>query len=495
MALVDPRETHWSEETQRIANKLPQYHAGRRLKTSNWSMVMNDLFGRTLHDYRDQEERAFRSLFIQTARMDEPDLVRDVFLPQGTDLTPPDVNINLLRNSSFELRSRPDKVADYWSHTGTVKVEAPSFFGETSVVLEPGPVSTASITQTISNDVWQGNTSRVFSAWYRIASWSGGVLPTNSHGIVVNVTYTDGTTNTFSQAFDTHTNDEWRRVQLTVTPSKAVATYDVVLETVRSALWNIDVPIRLDAVQVELNTSASTWRPHLSDRPHWFVSDAVAPVHFDAAAPIFVTDELRDFYYHAIPTRASFKRVRAFSVPTNRGGGIGESVDFFGDRWAFRWDIDTTNNKIRKIGINPQDIYASYDLSFFTGTDTGEKYEEDLGGVTFRCVTQFQRWLWVIHEMTGLDGNPTLCLSLADPLTPYPSPDHLESKYTLELPGLPEGIDYTRVSIQLQDPQHLYVSDGTNEYALRLYYDYAMLEPRTLRAFMREKYSPLALVR
>ncbi len=109
-------------------------------------------------------------------------------------------------------------------------------------------------------------------------------------------------------------------------------------------------------------------------------------------------------------------------------------------------------------------------------------------------MTQFQRWLWVVHTMPDLNGGTILALSLAEYRTPYPSPTHLESKYTLQLP-LDETLDYHRVTIQFEDPQHIYISTGDTEFALRLFYDYAMLEPRTLRAFMREKYTSLALVR
>lgn len=84
-------------------NRLPQYHVGRRLRTSNWAGMFNALDGVVLEDYRLQEQRAFRNLFLRTVHLDEPDLLRVVNLPSGTNLEPLQTNVNLLRNGSFEL--------------------------------------------------------------------------------------------------------------------------------------------------------------------------------------------------------------------------------------------------------------------------------------------------------------------------------------------------------------------------------------------------------
>ena len=48
---------------------------------------------------------------------------------------------------------------------------------------------------------------------------------------------------------------------------------------------------------------------------------------------------------------------------------------------------------------------------------------------------------------------------------------------------------------RFEDPQHLYVSTGSHEYVLRLFYDYAIIDQLALKVLFREKYNTLALVR
>jgi hypothetical protein len=493
MALVEPRRLSFSEVTQEQMNRLPQYHVGRRLRTSNWAGLFNALDGVVLEDYKVQERRALRNLFLRTVHLDEPDLLRVVDLPPGTNLEPPQVNVNLLRNGSFELRSRPDRVADFWTHSGVVEVQSVALFGATSPALTPASGATSRISQIVKQDAWNGGESRTFSAWYRINTWAGGTIPSSSHGLLVTVTYGTGATQTFRAAFAAHTSDQWRRVTLTVTPTVAVVSYEVKLETARSASFNLTVPVRLDAVQAEANSTATVWQPNLFDSPNWFFQRVLTPVHFDGPVPIFVTDTLRDFYYEAIPTRVELLEVRDLRSDADRRGGFGEALDFHHLRWAFTWDVDPAVNKIRRIGLDPQDIYGSFDLSLFTGTEDGERFEEGAAGLTYRCATQFQRWLWVVHQTRDLNGNTIMALSMADPRVPFPSPTHYEAKMTLPLPLSPG--DYHRVEFQFEDPQHLYISTPITEYVLRLYYDYAIINTRTLQTFFREKYASLALVR
>jgi hypothetical protein len=484
----------FSEQTQEQNNRLPQFHAGRRKRDSNWASIVNAIDGATLEDFNVQAARAFRNQFLRTVHLDEPDLLRVVDLPQGVDLTPRQTNFNILRNSSFELRSRPDKVADWWEHTGTVAVSSPALFGGVTPSLTPAASETASIQQEVKTDPWNIGESRTFSAWYRIASWAGGTLHAARHGLIVTVTYGDGSTQDFRTAFASDTNDEWRRLTLTVTPTKAVAFFTLKFETIRSGIFNIDVPIYIDAVQAEEGTTATVWRPNLFDGPHWFASTFFTPVNFDGPTPIFVTDSLRDFFYEAVPLRAELFDIRTLTSAADRRGGFGEAVDFHKLRWPYTWDVDTTNNKVRRIGLEPLDIYGLFDLSFFTGTSDGAKFEEDVSDLTYRCVAGFQRWIWVIHEMLDLNGVNRVMLSVVDPRVPFPAPDHYEAKYTLQLP-LPVDLDYHSAQFRFEDPQHLYVATSSHEYVLRLFYDYAIIDELAFRVLFREKYDSLALVR
>jgi hypothetical protein len=494
VALVDPRTVFFSEQTQVLNNQLPQWHAGRRKRTSNWAQLTNRWLGMQLEDYKRQEILAFRNQFLQTAFLGQLDIIQRAQLPQGVNLLPRQVNTNGLANSAFFNRARPDRVADYWNHSGTVTVGTPALAGATSVALEPTLGTTSRIYQEVKFDAWTKDQSRTFSAWYRIASWAGGVIPATSHGLIVFVTHADGTTATFRAAFAQDTGDKWRRITLSVTPTKDVATYEVRLETARSGAFDISVPVRLDMVQAQQGTIASSWEPNLFDRPNWFFSDFRSPLEFDTETPVYVTDSLRDFDFDAVPTRVQLLRSTSTVTTPVRQGGAGVATDFFKQEWVFTWEIDTTTGKIRKVGVEPKDIYAAFDISFFTGTGDGPKFEEDVAGLTYRSIAAYGRWLFVVHEMVGLDGNPQVVLSVLDPLVNYPSPSHLESKLTIPLP-LPAGVDYHIAEFRLEDPQHLYINSPTTEFVLRLKYDYAMLDTENLQAFFRERYNSLALLR
>jgi hypothetical protein len=493
MAFNFPRVVSFADETQQINNNLPQWHIGRRERTSNWARVVNTYFGMQLADYKREEVRAFRNFFIQTAHLDEVDLIKVAQLPAGTDLSTPTKNANKLRNSAFFLRARPDKVGDAWESTGTVTVDAVALFGATSPALRPAVSTSASVVQTVNTDLWPANSSRTISAWYRIESWAGGTVPSSSHGILVSVTYADGTTQVFRTALSSDTDDQWKRVTLTVTPAKAVAEYDVAIETTRSAGFDIDVPVRVDGFQVEIGGTAQAWRPSIFDKPNWFTTPLVPTFQLDADYPVFTTTNMGDFYQHGIPTRAELYKIDSIVSEANRGGGVRTTTDFFKSKWSYTWDIDTTNNKVRKIGIEPQDIYALFDLGFFTQGDDGNVYESGLSGLTYRCATLFGRWLWVVHDMVDIEGNTVTALSLCDPDVPSPSPTYLESRYTLTLPVTP-GLDYHKLEIRFEDPQHLYLSTPTAEFVLRLKYDYGMVDPNTYEVFLRESYDFLALL-
>lgn len=494
MALVDPQAYFFSEETQALNNRLPQWHKGRRLRDSNWAQLTSVFDGMGLEDYKTEERRALRNLFIQTAHLDEPDLLGQVQLPEGTSLTPKENNVNLLRNGSFESRARIDRVGDYWEHSGTVAVLGGALFGGRTPALTPTASETVRISQTVRRDPWNSGESRSFSAWYRIPTWVGGTIPSTSHGLLVIVTYGDGSTQTFRAAFAVHTSDAWRRIMLTVTPTRPVVEYTVRFETIRSAIFNISVPIRLDAVQAQRGSEVTTYEDNLNDQPNWFRPRLRSPIGFDTTVPVFVTPAMREFYYEAVPTRVQLFRQLARASSADRRGGVGQAVDFYRQRWAFTWTVNTVTNKIQRIGLNPQDDYGSFDLAFFTGTSTGPKFEDAVSGVTFRSLAGFQRWLWVIHQAPDLNGNIVMALSIVDPRVPFPAPAYYEAVQTLQLP-LPTGLDYLHTEFRFEDPQHLYVQTSTQEYVLRLFYDYAIIDAESLRVFFRERYDSIALTR
>jgi hypothetical protein len=63
---------------------------------------------------------------------------------------------------------------------------------------------------------------------------------------------------------------------------------------------------------------------------------------------------------------------------------------------------------------------------------------------------------------------------------------------SVELPGIPTTVD--RAEFRYDDPQHIYLGDSTNEYRVRLYYDYFMFDNATYWTYFREQYDQLVLV-
>lgn len=493
MALVDPRVGFFSQKSQSLLNLLPQWHPGRRLRTSNWSKLVNSLVGETLEDFKTQQSRAFRNLYLQTAHLDEPDIIRSVELPATIDLNPKLTNVNILRNGSFVLRSRLDKIGDYWADSGVVN-SGSGLFGTRAPELVPASGASASVTQTISDeDSWGVGVKRTFSCWYKIIEWAGGTVPSD-HGLVVVVTYHDNTTETFTTNFAAHTDNRWAKATLTITASKTIASYTISGQTSRSASFNITSPVSVDAFQAQAGEDATPWEPNIDDKPNWFPDQTEVSVQIETDQDVIIAEELREFHYEAIPTRATLRESRAIALPANRGGGLVELIDSHNVRWAATWTANRTTNKIRLEGLDPADNYAEADLSFFTGTGTGPKFEEDVSNLTYRCAALFGRWLYVVHEMRDLNGTTVVVLSVCEPRTAYPVSDHLEVKYSISLP-LDAGIDYHSLEFRLEDPQHIYVNSPTTEYVIRLYYDYAIIDAQLLRMFLREDYSDVAVVR
>jgi hypothetical protein len=221
---------------------------------------------------------------------------------------------------------------------------------------------------------------------------------------------------------------------------------------------------------------------------------ACTGIGFDGPVPIFITNSAREFSQEAVPTRVELASTSDVPSTADRRGGFAEATDFYGDSWFYTWTVDTNANKIQRIGLSPADLFEAVDISFFTGRAVGRRFEEDVASLTYRTVAGTSRWLFVIHEMLGLNGETIVALSIVDPRIPFPAPDHYESKHTIQLP-LDVGLDYHRAEFRFEDPQHLYVSTSAQEYVLRLFYDYAIVEPLSLRVFFRELYTGLALTK
>lgn len=112
----NPRADLHFNETQRIANKLPEWNKIRKRRQSNGQVLLNELYGRPLDDGANMLEQSFRSRFLSLIPLDEPDIVHEVSIPDSLDLSEPTGVSNFVKNSYFQIWSYTHQIPDYWQY-------------------------------------------------------------------------------------------------------------------------------------------------------------------------------------------------------------------------------------------------------------------------------------------------------------------------------------------------------------------------------------------
>lgn len=481
----EPRVGYYHNMTQEVCNDLGMWHKGRRLRTSNWQAISNAVTGKPCGEFESEADDEFMNSLLQLANANQPDTILRYAVPGVTEIREEFNSRNMLLNGAFKLRNNPYMIADWWNHSGTVDF-AQGLVNNNSVSMDP----TAGAVYVEQNQYlnFPTGTHLCGSCFYRILPWaySGGDIP-SEHAIILTIQYKDGTTSTARQKLSAHTYGQWERAYASITPTKHVDKVTFRVQSQQATGFTITQNVQVDGCMLELSTRPSQWEPHRNDSPQYVNTETPPPIDFEAEYPLHYVDTLNDFWFNAVPTRTGVTDIRANTITQNNDVGYVRLVDYFDANWDAEFDF--SSNSIRKIGITcPGEVYGTYDLAFFNYRgfyDTNVRY-------TIVALAWLQDRLWVVANAVGLpDGVTKPILCVVDPNVPSPEPDYLEVMGAVELPGIPSTID--RAEFRYDDQQHIYLGNSTNEYRVRLYYDYFMFDTESYWAYFREQYDQLVL--
>jgi len=498
MSEYEPKSGWYALETQRIANNLPQWMKIRRERDSDGQAYLNP-FGSRLDEFNEQAELALRNRFLELANLNEPDQLKRVQLPLEVAFQYPTEIINYLFNSSFEILTSHDRVADYWQVEGNGQVSmADGLLGSRAIQLLVGSGQWAGVYQERTDLIRAGETW-CFYVWYTSQA-TGLTAPATGFGLEVVGTLPDASTETIRVAFEPDTGGYPKRAVIRGSFSRDVVKWKFRVIVTNSGPFPIVTPVVVDMALAAEGNQVVDWRPNIFDNyPYIDYYDRFTPVVSEHGIRAQFVERFNDFWLKAVPTRASSPQVLSTGGtldPTPSPGDDGftvhsttgeyRAVDFWKEEWYHRWQIgyDGANPRIRAYGLDAADVIGPFDLAF----RNYRNWFEDGASWTAESMTSFNGYLWAVIKKQDQLGNTKRFLAIVDPKFPWPAPSYLEVIAMIELTGISTSTWLSRAEVKFSDQQWLYVGDGATSWAYRLYYDYFMVDYNRKIMYFREEY-------
>lgn len=503
------RRFPWNPITQDIANNLPNWHPGRRLRSSNWQKFIN-LPAKASAKINRLAADVAGSLFLDSAPINEIDQVGRVW-PDPTKLNHEKQNPNLVKNPAFGLGPTPFGHPDHWGvsavSTNWDMTQSDNLFGQVGLTINLDTNDSGTLIQEIE-DISLGVGETVTASVYYKTDLTP--VPTavpssiDFHAKLVGL-YEDGTTVTDEITLDPETDGSWFTAAPTITATKVLTRLWLIIhvDTI-SSLAAFDFYVGGAALAKNSKEPAfgfgKTW-------PHYFESPA--DVDVEPSQELWLTTDPDEFWNRAIPTRISTPTSTATAGPFS---AVTTAPSDFPIRDALRQTFNigyiAENDKVAMYEANGQSALAEYNLAL--PTPDGFVVEEDLNA---EAVTYFNDRLWavvsfedestlddyrVIHEYgsVGADfdpGNKMRYLAVVENLTPAEQTTYMEVIQMLPLAELGTADPIVKMSFVNDDPQWLYFWTSSTEYYSRLYFDYGLVRQDN-SVWLREPEAEVGLV-
>lgn len=503
--IEDTERTAWHTTTQDVANNLPNWHPGRRLRASNWQTFINPIGG-AVGIVNDKIQDVSDSVFLSSAPINEIDQV-GVVLVDPAKAAATKVDTNLVRNPTFALMTQPFGEPDYWAVSGDTlwDISTAGLFGRQSMTATPGVNEGNTIIQEILVELNEDEpvTSTVYYKTPNTPVPTAVPAAVDYHHRLVAL-YEDGTTQVVSGTLNPETDDVWFASTLTLTPTKAVTRLFLVV--------HVDHITALGTFSTTIG-GASVYRgPKEKDfsigltHPRFFEGPSAAQL--EATGDLWLTESPVDFWDKAIPTRVSPHTVGAagvYTAPTS-------APTAFSVRDALRQShnigylADTSrpgnSDQVAMYETSSDSLIALYDVALYKWGAGHVKVPE----FAVEAVTFFNNRLWAVcswdnssflvdHssiDSYGSFGSPfqagdtikTRYLVVLEHRTPAEQTDYMEAIQVLPLINLATNNPIVRIWFSEDDPQWVYFWTSTQEYYSRLYYDYGLV--RTDSVWLRE---------
>lgn len=467
-----PRAYH--TETARVMNRLPAHDILRRRPDGSAHQMFNIMIGEGLSALEAEMQRYEESRWLDTTPTDQPSLFYQTDLPLSFTTDYPDPNY--LLNSAFEFHTIDNEPYE-WSITGSGSLSSDAYFGRHSLKLTVGPGETALVVQEVRGLELSYEHPLSFSCWMTGSGDASVTLMTSARNMV------NGDYRLISSAAAAFTS-EWDRYDTSVAHvGFPLSEGRVIVQVVGGAETS---EIYIDALQLEQHANPTLWRASQSDYAPWNVTgswggvELVAEIN-GAQQPLYYCDNNYDFYFRAVPTRATVSdETPRWLAPTTIYDSL---IDYYDDEWRTEFAIE--NGKIVKNNADvPGEQIAEYGIRV-AGLDSLELMPD--GWSELLGLTMNRDLLFVLDKKDDEYG--IMCLN-----PQYQIPDTGWLYYLNRIPldlTVPSGASITLgLDEWEQESLALRIVDGetVSDYRIKLWYDYYRIDLNGRYILMRESY-------
>lgn len=486
---VDPYAP-WFPETQIVGNNLPQWHPGRRLRSSNWQRFMN-VISPALHMTMTSADDAADAIFLDTTPLDEIDLVGRCW-PDITKLNVSKVDTNLLDNPSLGLAYQPFGEPQGWALANLdatwVLDRTDYLFGWSSLRTAPASGDHSTLTQDVEITLTPGETL-IAGVYYKNPNVvvPTAVPATTDYHLRLVVLYEDGTTDVATTTLNPETQDNWAyaSAQITATDYVTRAWFIIHVDHI-TALGAFNTYVGGCTLYKDREKPFSFG----NTKPWWIENPST--ISIEPSSELWFTDSPQEFWSRAIPTRmgtaVNTGDVGPFAAETVASPSF---IIQNALRESFNIGYIAQNNKVAMYETTSQSLIKEYNVAIYDAGLDGFLEVEDF---YISAVTYFRDRLWAIgyfNDTTALNithgirsdatlgapvdgGTRTAYLCLLQHLTPATETSYMEVIAMLPLKNFTAVSPLIDMGFDNDDPHWVFYRTTASEFYSRLYYDYGM---------------------
>lgn len=481
--ITDPS---WYPETQRIANKLPQFHKGRRLRTSNWQKFINSL-GAAGTMLLEDMSRVANGRYIHICPIDELTEVGSLYPdPESLNANKAD-NANRLTNPSLSLFRTPFLEPQDWGLKGDWTVDTTeSLFGYTSLKCQPGVGDLVTAVQSTSMQIATGETLTAGIYYQTSLASTLAALTVVDFSLVVVLLYEDGDAEASTIILHPGTDSRWHLASLTATATKNVTKVFTAL-VIEGQPSISPFPLHVGGIQIRKggvlgSFSFGQTEPFMLESP---INNALEP-----SKDLWFIDSAREFEHQAVPTR--------IDIPSSPTAGAFIATAIIKSVYRLHTGhldvapigFSPSNNKVGMYVTEPKELLLEFGVAIY---DQGAEGFIEMEGFFIEATQFFKGKLWAVgrfDDQAAADvfivntdwesfGKPVdgtdrmrylICLNHLPPATPG---DYMEVISMYPLVKLNVGDPVVDLSFQNSDGSVVYFRTATEERFSLLHYDYA----------------------
>jgi hypothetical protein len=506
VTLVESNEPYvpWTPETQFIANNLPEFHPGRRLRSSNWQTFLNGPSKAVEIVVRDGQHVA-NARFLASCPVNELDQVGEISCDPTKANAPKADNANRLVNPSLSLLRTPFTEPQDWALKGGWSVDtALSLFGYNSLQCAPANNVQVSAVQALEVDL-KSNDKLSIALYYRSPEVGTRAVPTNEFALKLVLLYEDGTSDLFTTFLAPGTDSRWALAS--VVGTAAQVTYRAFAVVVVTGQAYSPFNLNLGGLTAHVGAQRESFsfgktKPFFLQFP---LDTALEP-----SKELWLTGDAREFEREIIPTRideATLVQAGAFtsSVTIDQMFRLEDAV-----LNSVSMGFAVSNAKAGLYVVDPLELIKEYSVAFY---DQGAAGYIVSTGFQLEAVTWFNGRLWgigVFSDSTeankviqvaewGSIGAPVdgtdrtkYLVALNSQLPALPT-DYIEVQAAWPLKLLPLAEPAVSMAFEADDPNWVHFKTATEEYKAAVHYDVGFL-PNLHTVWTREVGQELTIV-